>query len=138
MASTLKKEYENKVLKALFKNETFTPATETWVALYTVEPTRTTTGTEAAYTSYKRVKNTAANWTLVEGTETEPAFLKNATEIKFPECTGGESEVKAVAITTAESAGEQIAVGSLTETKKITTTNTPASFAAGELILKLS
>jgi hypothetical protein len=137
MASTLKKEYENKVLKALFKNETFTPATETWIALYTVEPTRTTTGTEAAYTSYKRVKNPAANWTLVEGTETEAGYLKNAAEIKFPECTGSESEVKAVGITTAESAGEQIAVGSSTETKKITTGTTPV-FAAGELILKLS
>jgi hypothetical protein len=133
----LKKEWENKVLKCLFKAENLTAPTETWVALYPTAPTRTTTGTEAAYTGYKRIKNTAANWTLTEGTETEPAFLKNAAELKFPECTGSESEVEAVGIVTAESAGEQIAVGTLPEKKKITTTNTPAYWPAGELILKL-
>lgn len=138
MASTLKKEWEKKVLEGLFKATNMTAPTETWVALYTTAPTRTTNGTEAAYTSYKRVKVTAEHWELVAGTETEAAYLKNKEEIKFPECTGSESEVESVGITTAESAGEQIAVGALTEKKKITTTSTPASFAAGELILKLN
>jgi hypothetical protein len=137
MASTLKKEWENKVLKCLFKAENLTAPTETWVALYTVVPTRTTTGTEATFTSYKRVKVAAAKWTLVEGTESEPGYLKNSEEIKFPEATGGENEVEAVAICTAETSGEQIAIGLTTEKKKVTNLTT-VSFAANELKLQLS
>lgn len=138
MASTLKKEWENKVLKLLFKAENQTAPTETYVALYTVAPTRTTTGTEATFAGYARKKVEASKWTLTEGTESVEGYLKNSEEIKFPECTGApENEIEAVGIVTALSGGEQIAVGTTTEKKKVSNLTT-ISFAAGELQLKLS
>lgn len=124
MASTLSKAWETKILKTLRGSESLTAPT-TWLALYTTVPNRTTAGTEAGYTGYKRIKIEAAHWTITEGTESEAAYMVNNVKIEFPECTASESKVKGSALTTAESAGEQIAVTEVTETVINTTNNLP-------------
>jgi len=144
--SSLSKAWESKILKCLRGSENLTAPT-LWIALYRVTPSRTATGTECSsaeekYKGYARIKLAeASKWKLVEATgagEGEEGYITNEEEIKFPECTGGEVEVESVAATTAETAGEQIMWGKLTEKKKISTTNTPASFAKETLKLKLS
>jgi hypothetical protein len=122
--SSLSKAWETKGLKWISgKEQPVLPTT--WIALYTTEPTRIATGTEAAYTGYKRVKVEASKWKIVEGTETEAGYMVNEAKIEFPECTAGESKIKGSGLATAETSGEQIAWTVLSEFIINTTYNLP-------------
>lgn len=142
VTSSLTKAWETKILKMLAKGEAPTLPSALYVALYTATPSRTAAGTEANYTGYARVKVEFSKWEVVEATgagEGEEGYFKNSEEIKFPECTAGSNEVESVAICTKPlGEGEEIVWGKLEEKKTISTTNTPASFAAGALKYKLS
>lgn len=136
---SLSKSWETKILKLIGKGEA-PAAPETYLALYTTTPTRVAAGTEAVYTGYKRLKVAHEKWTLVEATgaaENEEGYIKNSEEIKFPECTAGESKVKGAALVTAESAGEQVAWCEIPEVI-INTVNSIAYIPAAALKFKVS
>lgn len=99
-----------------------------WVALYTVAPTDSTAGTEAAYTSYAReaVARSAAGWTVAGNN------CSNAAEISFTTASGGTETEVAFAIMTALTGGDMLYWGDLTANLDVSTGITP-KIAIGDL-----
>jgi hypothetical protein len=127
--SSMSKYLEAKVLgHVTHKAEYAMP--EPWLALCTVVPTSSSTGstiTEATYTGYKRVKVSGVAWhAAVEGA---PSSIKTAEVVKFAACTAGSSLIKAVALCDAETAGNMLWWTEVTEFT-VSTTQTPAEAAA--------
>ena len=100
-----------------------------FIALTTVVPTSTSTGssiTEASYTGYARFSQ-AANWTAA--TAATPSVGVNTATISFAACTGGTSTLIGFALCDALTVGNVIFWGTLTSTV-ISVTQTPATIAA--------
>lgn len=99
-----------------------------YVALYTVAPTDSTSGTEANYTGYARVAvaRTSGGWT-VSGNN-----CSNTAAITFGACTAGSNTVVAFGILTASSGGTILYWGDLTSSLAVSSGITP-EFAAGAL-----
>jgi hypothetical protein len=85
-------------------------------ALMTASPTKTTSGTEANYTSYARVSVAAGDWAASSGNDP----IKNGNDIVFPEATGGSNTVTHFALFDASTAGNVIAYGALTASLTVT------------------
>jgi hypothetical protein len=111
--------------------------TPVYLALCTVVPTDSSTGstiTEASYTGYARKSVAGSDWALaVEGS---PSTIANANVLTFAACTGGTSTVLGWALCDALTAGNVIMWGTCTSTV-ISTTQTPATVAVGLLSLTL-
>jgi hypothetical protein len=113
MASGRSDTFETQYLELLFKNTNAanigdatglrgsSTAGNFYIALFTVAPTDSTSGTEANYTGYARVAvpRSAAGWT-VSGNQ-----VSNAALITFGQCTSGSNTIVAAAIMTASSGG---------------------------------
>jgi len=126
MAGSKSDFYENKVIAHLFETA-YTAPDPLWVALYTVAPTDSTTGTECTGGSYGRVSVAqGAGWTSA-GNATE-----NAADITFPEATGSWGEVVAFALMDAETVGNMLYWGDLSASKTINDGDT-AKIPAGDL-----
>jgi hypothetical protein len=134
--SSFSRAYERKILEhVLGKTELAKPTA--FLALTTVVPTSSSTGTtitEAAYTGYKRLKLTAAN--IEAAVEASPTTIKNAEALAFAACTAGTSVIDGFAFCDAETVGNVIGWG--TCTGEVSTTQTPAEFAAKALEATLS
>ncbi len=77
--------YEKKVLDYLFRNASLgLDGTNLWVALFTVTPTDSTTGTEVTGGSYARtaVVRTGAGWDAAAGAS--PGATQNTGAVTFP------------------------------------------------------
>jgi len=124
--------YEIDILKATTGQATTiittTPLTEVWVALYTVAPTDSTTGTEVTGGSYAR--------TASKGKWSVPAagLTSNNAVITFPTASVDWGTVVAFAICSASTGGTQLMWGTLTANKAVNNGDT-ASFASGALTL---
>jgi len=134
--SSLDKAWEKKVAELLTGKVASLnrPAANLWIALTTTVPTRVANGAAATYTGYARFEIEAAKLNITEGTASEPTLVKNAEEVKSPECTGGESTIKGIELWTAESGGERVAWGVPTEELTVTPTHMPYVFAAEALV----
>jgi hypothetical protein len=135
--SSMSKYLEVKVLGHItHKSEYAMP--EPWLALCTVVPTSSSTGstiTEATYTGYKRVKVSGASWkAAVEGS---PSSIKTNELVKFAACTGGSSVIKAVALCDAATTGNMLWWTTITEFT-VSITQTPAEAAAEAIEATLS
>lgn len=134
--SSFSRAYEKKILEhVLGKTELAKPTV--WLALTTVVPTSSSTGTtitEPSYTGYKRLKLTAAN--IEAAVEGSPTTIKNAEALAFAACSGGSSVIDGFAFCDAETTGNVIGWG--TCTGEVSTTQTPAEFAAKALEATLS
>jgi len=120
--------YENLVIQHLFESD-YTAPDPLYVALFTVAPTDSTTGTEVSTggTAYARESVArGAGWTS-SGNATE-----NAADIIFTEATASWGTVVAFALCDAVSAGNQLYWGDLTASKTIDTGDT-AKIPAGDL-----
>jgi hypothetical protein len=127
--------YENDVLKATTGQATTilttTPITP-WLALYTVAPTDSTTGTEATGGGYARV-STASKW----GTPSAGS-VSNTTAISLAQFSGtvsSGSAFVAFAICDASTAGNQLMYGDLTDATKTGSSGDTITFAIGALTL---
>ena len=103
---------ENKLVAHTFSNTAFTSPSSVFVALYTVAPTDSTTGTEVSGGGYARQ---SASFTTTGNAAT------NASAIEYPTATGNYGTVVAVAILDASSSGNMSAYATLSASKTIST-----------------
>lgn len=115
---------ENKLWDHINGKTSYTMPTP-WYALFTVSPTDSTTGTEAAYTSYARVQASGATWNAASG-----GSQTNASAITFPACTGSTSTVVAFGAFDASTGGNLLYYGSCS--LSVSSGITP-EFAAGQV-----
>lgn len=121
---------ENLTLNVLLRAQSHTGAAQTYVALYTADPTDSGTGTEASYTNYTRK---AVTWTAPANGVTQ-----NTAQIDFP-ANGGASAatVTHVGVLDASSAGNLLFHSALTTSKTLQPGDV-LSFAASALQITLS
>ena len=103
---------EEKLLAHTFSNTAFTTPGTVYVALYTVAPTDSTTGTEVSGGGYARQS---------AGFTTSGNTASNTSAIEYPTATAGYGTVVAVAVLDALSSGNMLAYASLTSSKTIAT-----------------
>ena len=103
---------ENKLVAHTFSATAYTSPSTVYVALYTVAPTDSTTGTEVSGGGYARQ---SASFTTTGNAAT------NASAIEYPTATGNYGTVVAVAILDASSAGNMLAYATLSASKTIST-----------------
>lgn len=103
---------ENKLLAHTFSNTAYTSPSTVYVALYTVAPTDSTSGTEVTGGAYARQ---SASFTTTGNATT------NAGAIEYPTATAGYGTVVAVAVLDASSGGNMLAFASLNASKTIAT-----------------
>jgi hypothetical protein len=118
---------ENKLLAHTFSNTAYTSPSTVYVALYTVVPTDSTTGTEVSGGAYARQ---SASFTTTASATT------NASAIEYPTATAGYGTVVAVAVLDASSGGNMLAFASL-DTSKTISTGDVFRIPAGDLDITL-
>lgn len=132
-------EYAAQAILAHSVGKTSWTMPSTWVALCTTLPTSASTGStivEASYTGYARLA-TSGDWGATVGAT--PSTISNSSTLTFAACTAGTSTIVGFAIVDSATtgAGNVIAWGSCTSTV-VSTTQTPATFAIGSLVLSLT
>lgn len=132
MAGNLSNYAENKILDHTVGKASWTAPT-VYVALYTLAPNDSTSGTEVSTvgTAYARQQVPAADWdSAANGTITTNA------DIQFPTATASWGTVLAAALVDAATGGNIIWYGSLTSNKTVDTGDT-FKITAGNLTLQL-
>ena len=103
---------ENKLVAHTFSNTAYTSPSTVYVALYTVAPTDSTTGTEVSGGGYARQ---SAAFTTTGNAAT------NASAIEYATATGNYGTVVATALLDASSGGDMLAFATLSSSKTIST-----------------
>mgnify|MGYP001387422323 FL=1 len=103
---------ETKLLAHTFSNTAFTTPGTVYVALYTVAPTDSSTGTEVSGGGYARQ---SAAFTTSGNT------ASNTSAIEYPTATAGYGTVVAVAVLDSASSGNMLAYAALSANKTIAT-----------------
>ncbi len=119
---------ENKVLDYVFSGGSFSQPGTKYLALYTVAPTDSSTGTEVTGGGYARQTVTLTT----SGSDTT-----NSGAVEYPTATAGYGTVVAVAILDASSGGNMLAYASLTSSKTIATGDV-FRIPAGDLDISLN
>jgi hypothetical protein len=119
---------ENKLLAHTFSNTAYTSPSTVYVALYTVAPTDSTTGTEVTGGGYVRQ---SASFTTTASDTT------NASAIEWPTATADYGTVVAVAVLDASSSGNMLAFAAL-DTSKTISTGDVFRIPAGDLDITLN
>lgn len=123
---------ENKMLDHFLGKTSYTLVTPLYLALCTVVPEDSKTGstiTQASYTGYARKSIAAADLNAAAS-----GSSSNANKLEFAACTSGSSTIVGWAICDASSAGNMICWSSCTSTV-ISTTQTPATIGVGGLVV---
>lgn len=115
MAGSFSDYLEDKVLKHVFTNTTYTPASTLYVALYTVAPTDSGGGTEVSTSSTAYARQAMAF--TVSGTN--PTQATNTSAVEFPTATANWGTIVAAAVFDASSAGNMLAWADLTTNKTV-------------------
>lgn len=131
MAGSFSDYLEDKVLKHVFTNTTYTPATTLYVALYTVAPTDAGGGTEVSGGSYARQ---SAAFTVSGSSPTQAA---NTAAIEYPTASASWGTIVAAAVFDASSAGNMLAWADLTNNKTISSGDV-FRFPAGQFVVTLA
>lgn len=136
-AASFSDAYETKLLEHITGKVELALVTATFLALTTVVPTDSSTGstiTEASYTGYgrKEIKPVDFN-AAVSGS---PSSIKNSKELVFAACTAGTSTIIGWAICDKSTTGNVIMWGTCSSTV-ISTTQTPATVAVEAISLTL-
>lgn len=131
---------EQKILDLIFNKDAYTPP-DTYLALFTSDPTDAGTGTEVSGGSYARVRvydngSGAPDWTVAAADA--PAFaVENDDDITFPTATASWGTVTHFGILDAATSGNLLMHGALDESKTVGT-NDVFKASAGLLVLKAS
>src|SRR5690606_4323637 len=115
---------EQALLRELFNNQNYSPP-QTYIALYTSDPTDAGTGTEVSGGSYARVRvyndgNTQPYWTNPADDGAGGHVVKNAQDITFPTATADWGTVTHFGILDSASGGNLLIHGPLTTPKPVT------------------
>jgi hypothetical protein len=121
-----------KVMGQFLNGTAYTWPTTVYVALFTVQPSGGTGGTEADYTGYARVAMTVGttDFTAVSTS----GEVQNAIAINFPTNTGTAQTVVGYGFFDASTGGDLLTDNTLTSSQTINN-GASASFAAGALTL---
>ena len=103
--------FENKIIDHMLRNQSFTPPSTLYVALYNVAPTDAGGGTEVSGGSYARQ---AVTFSAASGGATS-----NSADITFPQATADWGTIVAVGILDASTGGNLLAWGALTANKTV-------------------
>lgn len=130
---------ESALLQEIFNGTNFVPP-DTWVSLYTTDPTDADTGTEVSGGSYARVRVYAQaggspdwNTAVVDGIG---YLVDNSDDVTFPTATASWGTVTHFGIHDAVTAGNLLFHGSLTSSKTVGDGDT-FKFPVGDLNLRL-
>ena len=129
MAGSFSDYMENAILDHILKTTAYTPATNIYVALYTVAPTDAGGGTEVSGGSYARV--TCNVWDAASG-----GSASNTNTVTFAQATANWGTLVAFATFDALTGGNMLGWGDLDTNKAINNGDT-ADFAAGALVVTL-
>jgi hypothetical protein len=138
MASGKYEYLSQKILNYIFGGGAFSQPATLWLALFTVAPTISTTGTEATGGGYARVAITCntTNWPAISGSTTT---LTNGAAFTFPAGTGSGYSAGAnmtdAGFFDAVTAGNLLYWGDLTVAKPVLSADTP-SFAASAITVQ--
>lgn len=105
-----------------------------WVALFSVIPTDSAGGTEAAYTGYARIAvvRSASGWRV---TGTAPTFVDNVGAVTFGACTASGETIVATGIMTALTSGDLLYYTALDDDLIVTSApSITPEFAIGALV----
>lgn len=116
---------DNNFLGIALLNQTFTPPAQVWVALFTVSPTPSTSGTEVSGGGYGRQ--------IVTFTPPASGQTQNTADIFFPIATAPWGTIVAFALFDASGGGNMLYFGNLSTSRSIMT-NDQLKFPAGQLI----
>lgn len=133
MAGSKRDNFENAILLLIFNNTNIanigdgtglrgaTTVGSLWVALYTVDPTDSTDGTETVYTNYARiaVARSGAGWT-VSGNN-----ASNTAAVTFATCGATGATLTGFSIMTAVTAGDMLYYGDLNSQLVVSSGITP-------------
>lgn len=126
---------EQAILDGMMNDPAYAPPATRYIALSTTTPLEDGTNfTEPVGGSYARVATTAADWNAAAGGA--PSTKDNAAALTFPVASGSWGTCTHMGIFDALATGTVKNWAPLTVAKTITSGDT-ASFAAGQLILKL-
>lgn len=117
MAGSFSDYLEDKVLKHVFTNTAYTPASTLYVALYTVAPSDTGGGTEVSTSGTAYARQAMAF--SVSGTS--PTTATNSGAVEFPTATADWGTIVAAAVFDASSTGNMLAWADLTTNKTVNT-----------------
>jgi hypothetical protein len=130
MAGSFSDYLEDKVLKHVFTNTSYTPASTLYVGLFTAAPSDTGGGTEVSGGSYAR---TSVSFS-VSGTTT---LCTNSAAVEFPSASASWGTVVAIAVFDASTSGNMLAWADLTSSKTIDSGDV-FRIATGDLDITLS
>ncbi len=116
---------ENKILDHILKVAVYTPATNLYIALYTIAPTDVGGGTELSGNGYLRIL--CNNWAAAVA-----GASSNTIQVLFPEATADWGTLVAFAIWDAQSGGTFLQWADLT-TNRIILNKDSVKFNIGEL-----
>ena len=123
---------ENKILDHIFMKTAFSQPMNIYVALSTADPGEDGSGiSEPSGNGYARVQTSGDDWNAAAN-----GHIDNANDITFPEATGDWGTITHFALFDAESDGNMLAYGSLSQSKTIGSGDT-AKFKAGDLDISL-
>lgn len=131
MAGSFSDYLEDKVLKHVFTNTSYTPASTLYVALYTAAPTDAGGGTEVSGGSYARQ---SCAFTVSGSSPTQAA---NTSAVEFPTATASWGTIVAAAVFDASSAGNMLAWADLTSNKTISSGDV-FRFPASQFVVTLA
>lgn len=124
MSGSFSNYLENKILDHILKVAVYTPATNLYIALYTIAPTDAGGGTELSGNGY--IRTLCNNWTPAS------SGSSNSILILFPEATADWGTVVAFAIWDAQSGGNFLKWADLTVNRTIINKDS-VKFNIGEL-----
>ncbi len=116
---------DNNFLGIALLNQVFTPPAQVWVALFTVTPTPSTSGTEVSGGGYGRQ--------IVTFTSPAGGQTQNTADIFFPIATAPWGTIVAFALFDASGGGNMLYFGNLNTFRSIMT-NDQLKFPSGQLI----
>lgn len=116
--------YENKIIEHMLRNQSFTPPSTLYLALYTTAPSDAGGGTEVSGGSYAR-----QSFTL---TAASGGATSNSADITFPTATADWGTIVAVGIFDAQTGGNLLMYGDL-ETSKTVNSGDTFVIKAGDL-----
>jgi len=123
--------WENEILDHLFGKSTYSPPT-IYVALSAADPGESGSGlSEPTGNGYARAQTSASDWNTADG-----GLLDNAGAIEFNAATGDWGTMTHFALFDAETAGNMLAYGALSQAKTVNSGDT-VEFAAGDLDVAL-
>jgi hypothetical protein len=123
--------WENKILDHIFGKGSYTPPT-IYVGLSTADPTDDGSGlAEPSGNAYARVQTSASDWNSASNDS-----LDNASDITFAQATGSWGTITHFALFDAQTAGNMLAHGTLSQSKAVSESDT-ARFEAGDLEISL-